>query len=180
MDSIGENIRRIRKEKSISMYELAKAVGVAHTTIASIEKGKTKSITIYLAQEIAKTLNVSISELIKLDDIVFNTNELVRDLNEEITNLKQKLEEKEELIELLKIKNNSFKSWLVQLFVDDTQHTLSYIKDPIEKEKLYSLFDKNYNYYKKIGIISDNDIALHISGKESVYKDFLDWYKKNI
>lgn len=180
MDSIGENIRRIRKEKSISMYELAKAVGVAHTTIASIEKGKTKSITIYLAQEIAKTLNVSISELIKLDDIVFNTNELVRELNKEITNLKQKLEEREELIELLKIKNNSFKGLFVQLFVGDIQYTLSNIKDPIEKKNLYSLFDKNYDTYKKNGIISNNDIDSHISGMESFYKDFLDWYKKNI
>lgn len=62
---IGDNIRRIRSEKDISMSELAKITGLSRYTINNIEYSRLKDIRLSTLQKIAAALNVDIAELIQ-------------------------------------------------------------------------------------------------------------------
>lgn len=61
--SISENLKRIREEKNIKQVELAKAVGISQSFLAQLERG-TKNLTVNLAKEIAKALEIDVIELI--------------------------------------------------------------------------------------------------------------------
>ena len=61
---IGNNIRKVRKEKNISQEELANKANLHRTYIGMIERAE-KNITILNLQKIAKALNIEISCLLK-------------------------------------------------------------------------------------------------------------------
>ena len=63
--SIGENVRRIRKQYGIQQKELALAVEVKPPMIAQIERG-TRTLSLPLACKIAKVLDCSVMDF--LDD----------------------------------------------------------------------------------------------------------------
>ncbi|MBO0572788.1 helix-turn-helix transcriptional regulator [Clostridium botulinum] len=60
---LGLNIKRIREEKGISAYRLAKDANVGVSTISQIETGKRQSLNSKTAEKIATTLGVSVDEL---------------------------------------------------------------------------------------------------------------------
>ena len=62
--SIGENIRRIRKERGMTQEELAKKVYVVAPMICMIERG-TKAPSLQLGKELAEALGVSMEDLFK-------------------------------------------------------------------------------------------------------------------
>jgi transcriptional regulator with XRE-family HTH domain len=61
---LGENIRKIRKDKGISQDKLSKLADVTHTTLAKIESGVNTNPTINTLQKIAKALDVKVDELL--------------------------------------------------------------------------------------------------------------------
>lgn len=61
--NIPENLKRMREERNIKQSELANAVGISQSMLAQLERG-TKNLTVNLALDIAKALNISINELI--------------------------------------------------------------------------------------------------------------------
>ena len=61
---IGENIKRIRKDKGISQDRLSKLADVTHTTLAKIESGVNSNPTIKTLQKIAKALDVKVDDLL--------------------------------------------------------------------------------------------------------------------
>lgn len=61
---LGENLKKIRIEKGLSIRELQRMSGVSHTIIMNIESGKSKNPTIIPIMKLAKTLEVTINELI--------------------------------------------------------------------------------------------------------------------
>lgn len=61
---LGENIRRIRKEKGMSQIELCRKLEVDRAYMSNVENGK-KNPTLATIEKIAKALNVSLDELIK-------------------------------------------------------------------------------------------------------------------
>ncbi len=61
---LGENIRRIRKEKPMTQIELCRKLGLDRAYISNIENGK-KNPTLTTIEKIAKALTVSIEELMK-------------------------------------------------------------------------------------------------------------------
>lgn len=63
MSVCGDNIRRIRLEKHISQNKLAKESGIAQSALSAIESS-VKNPSIETIQLIAKSLNVTISELL--------------------------------------------------------------------------------------------------------------------
>jgi len=65
ISKIGENIKRIRKEKGISQDRLSKRADLALNTIVNIELGKNPNPTIETLQKIANALEVSIEKLLK-------------------------------------------------------------------------------------------------------------------
>ncbi len=61
--SVGENVRRLRRNKDITQEKLASLVGVSQTMIAQIERG-TKIPTLLLGKDIASVLDCSLDDLI--------------------------------------------------------------------------------------------------------------------
>lgn len=59
----GNNVRRIRKQKSLSQEELADLAGLHRTYIGMIERGE-KNITLNNIEKIAKALEVNIKDLL--------------------------------------------------------------------------------------------------------------------
>lgn len=74
---VGKNIKRIREEKGISAYKLAKLAHVGNTTISEIESGVRKSIKSDTLDKIAEALNVASDDLLKLEN---NEEYIVQDL----------------------------------------------------------------------------------------------------
>ncbi len=64
MGAVGENVKRIRQEKSISQYRLSKLSGVAQATISAIEaEGQTRSPAVDTIEKLAMALGCKISDL---------------------------------------------------------------------------------------------------------------------
>jgi XRE family transcriptional regulator, regulator of sulfur utilization len=64
--NIGEKIRQIRLMKGYSQESLADMLGISTTAYGDIERNKTE-LTISRASEIAKTLNISILDLLEIE-----------------------------------------------------------------------------------------------------------------
>ncbi len=69
--NLGENIRKIRKEKDKKQQEIYDAIGVNQSTYSKIENNKYK-MDIDTLKNIAKVLEVDISKLIGEDKIEIN------------------------------------------------------------------------------------------------------------
>ena len=61
---LGENIRRIRKEKGMTQIELCQKLEVDRAYMSNVENGN-KNPTLATIEKIAKALSVSLNELIK-------------------------------------------------------------------------------------------------------------------
>lgn len=62
-ESLGQNIRRIRKEKSISQESLAHICEIDRSYLGRIERGEV-NLTVCKLYEIAKALEVNVKELL--------------------------------------------------------------------------------------------------------------------
>lgn len=62
--SVGKNVKKIRKEKGLSILDLKNLTGLSKSTISDLENDKS-SPTIETLQKIAKALNVDIKEFFK-------------------------------------------------------------------------------------------------------------------
>jgi len=63
--TIAKNIKRLRKQRSLSQDKLPKLADISHNTIIKIESGAIQSPTMDTAQKIAKALDVSLDDLMK-------------------------------------------------------------------------------------------------------------------
>ena len=65
LSAIGKNIKKLRLGKKLSQDRLSKMADIAHPTIIKIESGAIQSPTVETAQKIARSLGVSIDDLMK-------------------------------------------------------------------------------------------------------------------
>jgi len=63
---LAKNIKKLRKQKSLSQDRLSKLADVSNNTIIKIESGGIQNPTIKTVQKIAKALGVSLDDLMKL------------------------------------------------------------------------------------------------------------------
>lgn len=75
---IGEKIKRLRKEKDLSISELAEKAGVAKSYLSSIERNIQSNPSIQFMEKIGQVLGVSVNELLR-----DNSLELIEDLDDE-------------------------------------------------------------------------------------------------
>lgn len=61
---VGQNIKRIREEKNLSAYKLAKLAGIGSTTLYEIENGTRETLKTTSLEKIANALNVDVNELL--------------------------------------------------------------------------------------------------------------------
>ncbi|HIG0358917.1 TPA: helix-turn-helix domain-containing protein [Clostridium sporogenes] len=78
---LGLNIKRIREEKGISAYRLAKNAGVGVSTISQIETGKRQSLNSTTIEKIANALNISADTLMDIEE---NKEYVVTDMEQTI------------------------------------------------------------------------------------------------
>lgn len=78
---LGLNIKRIREEKGISAYKLAKEAEVGASTISQIESGKRQSLNTSTIEKIANVLEVSTDELLSTEP---NTEYIIADIEQTI------------------------------------------------------------------------------------------------
>lgn len=64
LKKIGQNIRRIRRAKDLTLQEVASAVGKDAQSLSRLERGETNATLVFLF-EIAEGLNVDITEFFK-------------------------------------------------------------------------------------------------------------------
>ena len=62
---IGKNIKKYRNKQGLSQEDFAKKSGVKYTTLTKIESGVIKKPSVMVMAQIAKSLGVSIEDLIK-------------------------------------------------------------------------------------------------------------------
>ena len=63
--NIGENIKKHRNKQGLSQEDFAKKSGVKYTTLTKIESNVIKKPSVILMSKLAKTIGVSIEDLIK-------------------------------------------------------------------------------------------------------------------
>jgi len=63
--TIAKNIKKLRKQRSLSQDKLSKLANISHNTIIKIESGAIQSPTMDTASKIAKALGVSLDDLMK-------------------------------------------------------------------------------------------------------------------
>jgi len=73
---IGEKIKQLRKEKKMSISELAEKAGVAKSYLSSIERNLQTNPSIQFIEKISAELNVSVNELIREDSEKIDQDEL--------------------------------------------------------------------------------------------------------
>lgn len=73
---IGEKIKQLRKEKKMSISELAEKAGVAKSYLSSIERNLQSNPSIQFIEKISAVLNVSVNELIHDDNEKIDEEEL--------------------------------------------------------------------------------------------------------
>ena len=64
---IGENIKKLRKEKGITLSNLAKQSGVSKSYLSNLERGLKKNPSIQIVESVAGVLNIDINELLDRD-----------------------------------------------------------------------------------------------------------------
>ena len=64
-NNIGDNIRKHRNRLGLSQEDFAQKSGVKYTTLTKIESGVIKTPSVVMVGKIAKTLGVSIEDLLK-------------------------------------------------------------------------------------------------------------------
>ena len=62
---LAKRIRELRNKRKISQEKLARLANVSYNTIVKIESGESKNPTIQTMKGIAKSLDISLDELIK-------------------------------------------------------------------------------------------------------------------
>jgi XRE family transcriptional regulator, master regulator for biofilm formation len=67
---IGEKIKQLRKEKKMSISELAEKANVAKSYLSSIERNLQSNPSIQFIEKISAVLGVSVNELINTNDSV--------------------------------------------------------------------------------------------------------------
>lgn len=118
---IGDKIRKYRLLKGYSQENMATMLNISQKTYSNLENNKS-NISIDMLKTLAKELEVDVMELLSSDKVVVQHNnskdnstfqggiilnhnaELVRQLKEQISDLKKSLLDKDEIIALLKNK----------------------------------------------------------------------------
>ncbi|WP_243290227.1 helix-turn-helix domain-containing protein [Bacillus sp. FJAT-47783] len=65
---IGERIKRLRKEKGLSLSELAEKAGVAKSYLSSIERNIQKNPSVQFLEKVSSVLGVTVNQLIEQNE----------------------------------------------------------------------------------------------------------------
>lgn len=94
MGKFGEKIRELRKERGITVYEMATRLGVSRNTLTNWERGEKEPHAIEMLEEISKILKVPLKEIFSDEDKISDENDFaIKNLQERVTRIEQILKE---------------------------------------------------------------------------------------
>ena len=88
MEKFGERIRELRKNRGLTIYELAMRLGISRNTLTSWERGEKEPCGITLLEDMADVLQVSLRNLLEGENEIRIENDL-KSLNERVTRLER-------------------------------------------------------------------------------------------
>ncbi len=88
MEKFGERIRELRKNRGLTIYELAMRLGISRNTLTSWEGGEKEPCGITLLEDMADVLQVSLRNLLEGENEIRIENDL-KSLNERVTRLER-------------------------------------------------------------------------------------------
>lgn len=86
---IGKNIYKIRKQKGISLSELAERAGISKSYLSSIERNLKQNPSIQVMEKIASVLKVDLKTLLKIEIDLESKQELEKEWLDFIYELKR-------------------------------------------------------------------------------------------
>ena len=160
--NIGDNIKKIRKERKISQIELAKKMKISQSYLSDIENGR-KNLSINTIERIAEKLGVSIAYLTSGNKMLGDLTE--EELKEEFSKMSQKISES---------KNNNNELLKSNLF-NILNKELTFIEN--------HYFNNTYNFYELEKHNKDNLLFISVllqmlrqhkaSGSKEAYQDLI-------
>lgn len=147
METYYEKIKRIRKSKGLNQVDICAQIGITQPSFASIEAGRTKTISIELGKKIAKALDVGFNELFEIDSID-DTVEIVKQLGKEYEEAKKRVEELEETL-------------------NDKRKIIDYYEDTMEYLALF----RKYSFVKLSENINISALELFESVQDLIQKE---------
>ena len=88
MESFGERIRELRKERGITNYEMATRLGISRNTLTNWERGEKEPHSVEILEEMAKVLNVPLEILLTDEKAVdLENNPAILSLKKRVTRL---------------------------------------------------------------------------------------------
>lgn len=139
--NIGDNLKKIRKERKINQTEFAKSLDISQSYLSDLENGR-KNISMNTVQKIAKKLNVSVGYLT-------SGNKMYSDLTEN--------EAKQQILQMKKILNNDNKNKennLKNNLLEIIQKDLSYLE--------VHYLNNMYNFYELEKEQRDNLLSISV------------------
>ena len=88
MEKFGERIRELRKNRGLTICELAMRLGISRNTLTSWERGEKEPCGITLLKDMADVLQVSLRNLLAGENEIRIENDL-KSLNERVTRLER-------------------------------------------------------------------------------------------
>lgn len=94
MENFGARIRELRKERGITVYEMATRLGVSRNTLTNWERGEKEPHAVEMLEEMAKILKVSLKEILIDEDKMPTENNLaIKNLQERVTKIEKFLKD---------------------------------------------------------------------------------------
>lgn len=120
MEQVNLIIKQLRKEKGLSQFDVANRLGISQTAYASIESGKTKSISVEIGKGLAEVLDQDFNILFGVERKENDQTKLIENLKKEIETLKEQLEDKKNIVAFFQKERSSIKyiilSWYLKNF----------------------------------------------------------------
>lgn len=92
MEKFGERIRKLRKNRGLTIYELAMRLGISRNTLTLWERGEKEPYGITLLEDMADVLQVSLKSLLAGErETRIEDDPIIKSLNERVTKLEQAL-----------------------------------------------------------------------------------------
>ncbi|MDZ5710902.1 helix-turn-helix domain-containing protein [Jeotgalibacillus haloalkalitolerans] len=111
---IGENIKKHRKEKGLTLSELAEKAGVSKSYLSNIERNLKQNPSIHVLEKISRVLEVNLQSLLKAKSennmlISKDRDDFIREFQKNISNY-QELKDYKTVLEFIKWKNKNVNS----------------------------------------------------------------------
>ena len=92
MEKFGERIRELRKNRGLTICELAMRLGISRNTLTLWERGEKEPCGITLLEDMADVLQVSLKSLLAGErETRIEDDPVIKSLNERVTKLEQAL-----------------------------------------------------------------------------------------